>query len=97
MRLKKQEIESIKKITVECFGADAKVFLFGSRTNDSKRGGDIDLYIETKTNKDILQKKLRMLKSLSNQLGEQKFDIVINNFRTNKLIYTIAQTEGIAL
>lgn len=42
MRLKKEHIESIKNIAVNIFGSNVDVYLFGSRVNDSKRGGDID-------------------------------------------------------
>ena len=97
MRLKRSDIESIKKITKECFGDEAKVFLFGSRTDDTKKGGDIDLYIETADDKLILKKKLRMLGMLSDRLGEQKFDIVVNDFTSKKYIFDVARNEGIAL
>ena len=46
MRLSKKQIDTIKSGAAEVFGEDAHVFLFGSRVNDTQRGGDIDLYIE---------------------------------------------------
>ena len=97
MRLKKEEILQIKRITKAYFGDDAKVYLFGSRVNDKKRGGDIDLYIETGLKENIVQRKIKMLGKLQEMLGEQKIDIVINNFHSDKLIYQIARNEGIAL
>ncbi len=97
MRIKEKDILEIKSITKEFFGNDAKVYLFGSRVNDKKRGGDIDLYIETGLKENIVQKKIKMLGKLQEILGEQKIDIVINTFRSDKLIYQIAKQEGIAL
>lgn len=37
---------AIRRATAEVAGADARVFLFGSRTRDDLRGGDIDLLVE---------------------------------------------------
>lgn len=48
MRLSDQQRTIIRSSVAENFGADAVVRLFGSRTDDSQRGGDIDLLIETK-------------------------------------------------
>jgi predicted nucleotidyltransferase len=45
MRLSKSEIEIIKRVAGEVCGNNTAVLLFGSRTDDSKKGGDIDLYI----------------------------------------------------
>lgn len=44
MRLRKKEIEMIKSVVSE-FVQNADIYLFGSRIDENKRGGDIDLYI----------------------------------------------------
>ena len=41
MRLNEKEITAIKKAVQKNFGKDTSVYLFGSRTDDAKRGGDI--------------------------------------------------------
>jgi predicted nucleotidyltransferase len=97
MRLKPDQAYSIKRIAKDIFGDDSKVYLFGSRTDDDKRGGDIDLYIETSAKEDIYSKKIKMLKELYENFGEQKIDIVLNNFRADLYIYKVARNEGILL
>lgn len=47
MRLTPTQIATIKDATAEIFGDDARVWLFGSRADDSRRGGDVDLMVET--------------------------------------------------
>lgn len=71
--------------------------LFGSRADDSKRGGDIDLYIETNLTQGVIEKKIKLLVKLKDHLGDQKIDIVINNFTYNKAIFQVALNEGIVL
>ena len=46
MRLKKEEIKTIKD-TIKKFDKSAKIYLFGSRIDDNKRGGDIDILIDS--------------------------------------------------
>lgn len=46
MRLKLSEITAIKEIIAN-FVPKARVYLFGSRTSDIARGGDIDLFIDS--------------------------------------------------
>ena len=47
MRLTPTQHQQILQATRLNFGANANVWLFGSRVDDSRRGGDVDLYVET--------------------------------------------------
>lgn len=47
MRITETERRVLRDAAREAFGADSTVFLFGSRVDDSRRGGDIDLLVET--------------------------------------------------
>jgi len=47
LRLSKEIKDSVVHYAKEYFGNNIKLYLFGSRVDDSKRGGDIDLLIET--------------------------------------------------
>ncbi len=78
MRLSPAYQEIIKAETLNVFGVNAAVFLFGSRIDDAKKGGDIDLFIRTDNKDQLYDKKLRFLARLKRQIGEQKIDIVFN-------------------
>ncbi len=97
MRLTEQQKTILKRLTAEIFGADARLILFGSRVNDNAKGGDIDLYIETKDSQPAFDNKIKFLTAVNRELGEQKIDIVVNNFSKEKDIYSIARQTGIEL
>jgi predicted nucleotidyltransferase len=46
MRLSSKQIEIILSTSHEVMGADASVWLYGSRLDDQRLGGDVDLLIE---------------------------------------------------
>lgn len=73
MRLTAQQQATVRATVLETFGADAQVRLFGSRADDNKRGGDIDLLITaSKTDvQTILFAELALLAKLEIELGEQ--------------------------
>jgi len=95
MRLSKQEVQAIQTNFKKFFN-EGEIYLFGSRVDDKKKGGDIDLYISTSNKENIYEKKLQFLIHLKREIGEQKIDIVIDNHQ-NRLIDIVAKEEGIRL
>ena len=98
MRLTTYEITSIKETFKEMF-SDGKIFLFGSRVDDAKKGGDIDLYIKLDyplDTKERLHKKSQFRIKLEDKIGEQKINIIISK-DTNKSIEKEALATGVLL
>ena len=96
MRLTQYEVESIKKAFKETF-EDGKVYLFGSRVDDTKRGGDIDLYlVPIKKFDDERKRKIKFLVKLDEYIGEQKIDVVLAKDK-NRLIEQVALRDGVEL
>ncbi len=69
------------KIEVNKYLKDAKLFVFGSRTDIKKKGGDIDILILSEK-KLKLQEKINIRIAFYKKFGEQKIDIV--NFTFNE-------------
>ena len=95
MRLTETQIDTIRKATHQNFGEDALVWLFGSRLDDTKRGGDIDLYIEA-THRDTLISELRCKIALEDNL-DLSVDLVVKEPGKDKPIYNLAKAQGIRL
>ena len=74
MRLSIEEAKSIRQCVLR-FDPKAEVFLFGSRADDTRRGGDIDLLIVSK--RIGLRERLRLQSALEDALGLRKIDLVI--------------------
>jgi predicted nucleotidyltransferase len=47
MRIPKEQLDFLKQ-QIKQHAPEAKVYLFGSRLDDQKRGGDIDIMVLTK-------------------------------------------------
>lgn len=83
MRLTEFEIENIKSLARLHFGGNVQVFLFGSRTNNQMRGGDIDLFIRDSFGKKLtMRSKIDFITDLVLKIGEQKIDVVLENKAT---------------
>jgi predicted nucleotidyltransferase len=75
---------------------DAKVWLFGSRVDDSKKGGDIDIAIfSEEINKDVMQ-EIQVRRFICDRIGEQKIDIVTST-DGKEAFFRLAVEEGIEL
>ena len=61
MRLSVDQTRLILRCVRQQFGADAGVKLFGSRLDDSARGGDVDLLVETQGPPTLRQRALATL------------------------------------
>ena len=95
MRLTQSEIADIKRIFLEVFES-GNIYLFGSRVDDAKKGGDIDLYIDSKSTSNRLAKKINFLSLLKQALGDQKIDVILSKDKS-RLIEKEALENGIKL
>lgn len=76
MRLTPQELRSVRQ-TIHNADPNGRLWLFGSRADDSRRGGDIDLYLETSLPVS-LRDSLALEYRLSTLCGS-KVDLLIRN------------------
>ena len=76
MRLQSKEIQTIIQIAKDIYGETVQVYLFGSRLNDEKRGGDIDLLVRSTGEKKGVLARIRMTARLKLHLGDQKIDVI---------------------
>ena len=101
MRLNQHQIETLKRLATEIFGPQAKLMLFGSRTDDNRRGGDLDLYVTGIDHPldQLLDAKLHFLVKAKQALGEQRIDVVFSPAPGQPMqpIHTEAQRTGILL
>lgn len=93
MRLTTIEQETIHQ-AITAVDPNAEIYLFGSRTDDQARGGDIDLFVLS--NHIDLMNKLEILAQLHRHLGEQKIDVMIESDTAHPLAQ-IATKSGIRL
>lgn len=94
MRLSKDEIKAIKSSIKASVDGKFELYLFGSRTDDNKLGGDIDLFLECENPSLKLLTKIKA--KLYEALGEQKIDLVLAKPKDNRLIVKEAKA-GIRL
>lgn len=106
MRLKQWEIDGIveaieavfKKEKIPLRGVELR--LYGSRADDQKKGGDIDLIL--RVSNDILSKiedlRFRINIEMQERIGEQKIDLlIINQNVPEELFHRIALKQSLLL
>ena len=95
MRLSSKQHQSIKNTFIKIF-KEGEIYLFGSRVDDNKKGGDIDLYIVVPNLKNLMAKRIEFLVKLKREIGNQKIDIVFDKGE-DRLIDRVAKEEGVLL
>lgn len=101
IRLTKHEVQAIQSVIEQQMAAlvEATLWLFGSRTDPKKRGGDIDLFLELEScidNLDQLRRQIQL--ALYDEIGEQKIDLLIKQPNsTENALFDLAREEGVLL
>ena len=100
MRVNSKDIKAIKDVANAVFGETATIRLYGSRTDDKKKGGDIDLLIQLNqaiSRMELYQLKIQFLVQLKKIVGDQKIDVLIDNGQQSNSIIHQAYNEGTVL
>jgi len=95
MRLTRLQIEIIRDVVLRCLGEGTGLWLFGSRSDDRRRGGDVDLYLEIPSRKP-LREILRCKSELEEKL-DLHVDLLAKAPGEDKPIFRIAREEGVRL
>lgn len=100
IRLTDHDLKCVVDTFREIFPNGDSFWIFGSRVYPEKRGGDIDLYVETniESAETVVDKKYKYLRVLQDRIGEQKIDLVIKRKKDKILsIHKVARSEGVKL
>ena len=95
MRLTRHQVRAILDTARDIYGDGVQVYLFGSRTDDKGRGGDIDLVVRSRGEPKGMLAKVKMLSRLKYLLGERKIDIIGDHEDNN--VSREAVSKGILL
>jgi len=95
MRLANTEVQAIRE-EIRRVDAAAEIYLYGSRADDSHRGGDIDLLVVS----DQLgfREVLRLRRAILDRIGWQQLDLLVR--RRNQLtepLAVVAREAGVKL
>ncbi len=96
MRLTSLQQNTICQTVAHLVGEQARVWLFGSRCNDSARGGDVDLLVEYVTLPSLLQRAQIKL-SLEASLAMPVDIVAMQRGATPSAFQQIALATGIPL
>ena len=80
MRFSEKSVTTVKNAVQTAFSGQPKVYLFGSRVYDNKRGGDIDLMVVSDVQRSAMEAaKIMAVAKIQMTLGEQKIDLIVTN------------------
>ena len=76
-------------------GQQSKIWLFGSRVDDQRRGGDVELYVEPESVPSLVGRLL--CKSALADVLDLTVDLIVQQPGRDLPIYRIARRSGVAL
>jgi len=94
MRLSQQQQQAIIQ-TIHKLDSKARIYLFGSRLDDTKKGGDIDLLVLSQQLGFTEQRRIKT--QLYQQIGEQKIDLIIAGDQDSSPFVQLIFDEAILL
>ena len=99
MRLSPAHRHAILDLNREVLGDDARVLLFGSRADDSQRGGDVDLLVEcTRPLPARLEAEIRLGALIERALEGRRVDLIVVDPTTPpQPVHRVARTTGVPL
>jgi predicted nucleotidyltransferase len=95
MRLTANEITAIRE-EIGRLDPKAEVYLYGSRVDDTARGGDVDLLVisDTLGFREVLRLRLRIL----DRIGWQQLDLLVRRRdQANEPLAVLAKETGVRL
>jgi len=96
MRLEKRIVDKLKLAVKNSFG-DVKVYLFGSRVDDTKKGGDIDIAIDADVSRlEFRKMKAKFISNLIRNDFELKIDVVNYNTK-DKLLHEAIRSNALQI
>ncbi len=96
MRITPEQAETIVKTIHSIAGPDVKVWVFGSRLDDTRRGGDLDLLIESVPAAGLIQRA--RIKLLLEQVLHLPVDILATCFGApDSAFVSIARAHAVRL
>jgi len=93
MRITEHEKNAIVD-AVKNVDPDAEVWLFGSRVDDNKKGGDIDIGILS-SKVDVME-EIEIKQKIYDKIGEQRIDMVVST-DGHEAFFKFAVMKGILL
>ena len=93
MRLHQTEIQAIKE-TILSLDENAEIYIFGSRTDQTLKGGDIDILVLSQSLS--FGDKLKIKQMIFEKMEEQKIDLIIAR-NTNSPFVRMAFKKGVRI
>jgi len=96
MRLTTNQIDFIRQLTTELAGSHAQIRVFGSRLDDTAKGGDLDLLLELpEPVENPAMLAARISTKVSRKMHGRRVDVLISAPNLKRLpIHEIGHREG---